>query len=302
MKFIRPTLVTPARLVSSSVPETDYPAWTSGTYAVGDRRIVVAQHKIYQCAVAGSSTISPELDPTRWTVVGPTNRWAMFDGQVSTTTSAANSISVTLTPGRFNSLGLLNINASAVTVTLTVDAVTVYEKTADLDSGTKVGNWYEYFYEPIYQQDTLLLTDLVDAALLDLPAYANGVLTVTLTRTGSTVSCGALIVGLLFTLGKTRWRPTVAIRDFSRKEADEYGNYTLVQRSFSKTMKASVMVADGDVDTVVSNMGRYRATNLLWIGDPTYGALLVYGFASDWRLVISNPQFSEFELEVEGMT
>ncbi len=301
MKFIRPTPITPAMLVSSNVPETDYPVWVAGTYAVGDRRIVVAQHKIYQCAVAGSSAVSPELDPTRWAVVGATNRWSMFDNKTSTITSNTDSISITLAPGRFNSLALFNINANAVNVSLSVDGSVVYEKSTNLVSRVRVGNWYEYFYEPFYQQDAVVLTDLVDAALIDLPAYTNGQLTVTLSRPGGTVSCGALIVGMSFLVGKTRREPSVSIRDFSIKSADAYGNYTLKEGEYSKKMSANVLVDSPRVDEVVRNVARYRATNLVWIGSPTYGVLVVWGFATDWKMVIENRRTSEFLLEVEGM-
>ncbi len=303
MKFIRPTAITETMLTSSNVPETDYPAWVSGTtYALNARVIRTSTHKVYQRAVAGAGTTPPETDTVNWVEIGATNRWAMFDGKVGTVTSQADSLTVTLQPGRLNSLALLNIDASTVTVSLVVESVEVYAALIDLDSGVKVGNWYDYFYEPIYTQDTLTLTDLVDAALLDVPAYSTGTLTVTLTRTGGTVSCGLMVVGLVYTIGTTAIGASVSIRDFSRKDVDDFGNYTIVQRGYSKKISTRVFVDREKSDEVVKNMSRYRATNMVWLGSSDIGSLIAYGFASDWRLAFQNIRFSEFSLEIEGMT
>ena len=305
MKFIRPTPILDAALISSNVPETDYAAWVSGTtYALGDRviRTTATTHKVYERLVAGAGTTAPELDTINWLAVGPTNRWKMFDQKVGTVTTQADSISVTLAPGRINSLALLNVDASTVDVELVVDTETVYSASLDLDSGNAVGNWYEYFYEPIYQQDTVVITDLLDAALLDIPGYGEGELTVTLTRTGGTVSCGVLVVGVVFEIGGTRPGASVSIRDFSRKEADDFGNYDLVVRDFSKQISANVIVDSARADEVARTVARHRATPLVWIGADIYGALVVYGFVSDWRLALSNAAISEFTIEIEGMT
>lgn len=307
MKFIRPTAVTDAVLISSTVPETDYPAWSAATaYAGGDRVIRAALHKVFERVVAGTTATAPEADGSNWLEVGPTNRWRMFDQKLGTVTTRVDSITVVLTPGRINGLALLGVDASTVTVDLTVDEgsgpVSVYSASLDLDSGVQVGNWYEYFYEPIYTQDSVVITDLLDASLLDVPAYADGVLTVTLARAGGDVSCGLMVVGLVTELGDTLYPANVSIRDYSRKEADDFGNYALVQRDYSKRMSAEVLVDSSKADQVVRNISRYRATNVVWIGSKKYGSLIVYGFVSDWKLVFENARISKFSLEVEGMT
>ena len=305
MKFIRPTPILDAALISSNVPETDYAAWVSGTsYAVGNRviRTTATTHKVYERLVAGAGTTAPELDTVNWLAVGPTNRWKMFDDKVGTVTSQADSISVTLAPGRINSLALLNVDASTVDVELVVDTETVYSASLDLDSGNAVGNWYEYFYEPIYQQDTVVITDLLDAALLDIPGYGEGELTVTLTRTGGTVSCGVLVVGVDYEIGETMRGATVSIRDYSRKETDEFGNVTVIPRDYSKKVSAPVLVENERADAVVQAVSRYRATPMVWIGSSVYGCMVVYGFVADWRLAFTYSDHSEYSIEIEGLT
>jgi hypothetical protein len=172
----------------------------------------------------------------------------------------------------------------------------------DLVSDTYIGDWYQYFYEPTYQQDTVVLTDLVDAALLDLPAYGDGVLTVTLTRTGGIVSCGALVPGMYADFGGTRYGASTGIVDYSQVDRDDYGNTTIVERAYSKTLSAEVRVARSNADTVSQILTAYRATPMVFIGSDDDGALIVYGFAKDWELTYDLPTWTRLRLEVEGLT
>lgn len=303
MKFIRPVGITDAKLVSSTVPEADYSAWAAATaYTVGQRVIRTTTHRIYERLIAGTTATAPESDAVNWLDIGPTNRWAMFDEKVGTETTASGSMTVVLAPGRINSLALLGVEASTVTVALVAGGQTVYEASLDLDSGNKVGNWYEYFYEPIYQQTEVVITNLLDAALLDVPGYGEGQLTVTLSRPGEIVRLGVFAVGLIYDVGQTEYEAEVSIRDYSRKEADDFGNYTLVRRDYSKTMSLNVVVPTERVDSVAQTMARHRATNVVWIGSTQFGSLIVYGFLADWRLVAKSYSIWSYTAKIEGMT
>lgn len=303
MKFIRPTAITDARLSSSTVPETDFAAWNAATaYVVGNQVIRTATHSIYKRAVAGTTATAPESDTINWTRTGPTNRWALFDSKLNTVTSAADSLTVVLAPGRLNALALLGVDCSTVAVTLEAGGGTVYSASFDMDSGAQVGDWYQYFYEPVYQQSELLITDLLDAALLDIPAYGEGVLTVTLSRPGGTVSCGMLVVGLVTTIGETQYEAEVSIRDFSIKDPDPFAATPLLERDYSKRLNATVVVEVRNVDSVTKTVSRYRATNVVWIGSTVYGCTVIYGFLADWKMVLQNKVQSKFTAQIEGMT
>jgi hypothetical protein len=308
MKFIRPTTITDARLTSSTAPETDHAAWLAATsYTVGQRVIRTTTHRIYECLIAGVNATLPELATTgatpRWLEVSPTNRWAMFDGLVGTATSATDTLTVVLAPGRFNSLALMQVDAGLITVTLTVSGAPVYTASVNMTTGNAVGDWYQYFYEPVYQQDALVITDLVDASLLDIPAYSEGVLTVTLSKTSGTVSIGALIVGLYAELGDTQYQPTIGIIDYSRKDTNVFGNTTVIKRAYSKRMNAKVAVMKNDIDNVSRLLAQYRSTPLVWVGAGNlYTSMIIYGFYKDWEISIDNYSFGNLSLQVEGLT
>jgi len=305
MKFIRPTNITEALLISSTVPETDHAEWNAATtYAIGDRVMRLTTHKIYECLIAGADGTPPEVSVTyaspRWILVGPTNKWAMFDKQVGTATTASTSMTVVIAPGRINSLALLEVQASTVDIALVAGGETVYEASMNLTEGNSVGDWYQYFYEPVYQQDSLVVTDLVDAALLDMPAYSEGVLTITLT--GPTVSCGVLVVGLYAELGTTQYSPTIGITDYSRKEVDDWGNPILDKRRYAKRMSADVVVMRQDVDQVTRILSQYRSTELVWVGAGSiFTCMIIYGFYKDWDMSIDHYAFAGLSLDVEGM-
>jgi hypothetical protein len=58
MNLIEPIVINDAVLSSSNVPETDYPAWSAtSAYALGDRVIVAALHKIYEAVKATSTSV-----------------------------------------------------------------------------------------------------------------------------------------------------------------------------------------------------------------------------------------------------
>ena len=309
MKFIRPTTVTDAMLTSSTVAETDYPEWVGGTTytALTSYVIRASTHRIYQCLVTHTTAATPETNTTgvtpKWLDIGPTNRWACFDGLVGTATSAATSLTVVLTPGRFNSLALMQVDAGLITINLTVDAVSVYSAEINMTTGNSVGDWYQYFYEPVYQQDALVVTDLVDASLLDVPAYSEGVLTVTLSKTGGTVSIGSLIVGLYANLGTTQYQPTISITDYSRKDVDAFGRVSVTPRAYSKRMNSKSVVLKADIDNASRLLAQYRSTPLVWVGAGNlYTSMIIYGFYKDWDISIENYSFGILSLQVEGLT
>jgi len=303
MKFIRPTTITDSLLTSSSVAETDWPAWVSGTtYAIGDKVIRTTTHRIYQRVTAGAGTTAPESDLVNWVEIAPTNRWAMFDSSVGTVTTATTTLTVVLAPGKFNSLALLGLSAATVSVSLSVPGEgVVYSASMDLYAGNKVGSWYQYFYEPIYQQNNVVITDLVDASLLDIPAYSTGTLTVTFT--GANISVSALVVGLYADLGCTMYAPTIGIIDYSRKTDDDFGRTTIIKRAYKKTMNADVHLPADTVDNVARILAQYRSTPLVWVGaGSSYTSMIIYGFYKDWSIQIEGPTVSKLQLQVEGLS
>ena len=297
MRLIRPTTLTDAMLTSSTAPETDYPAWSSVTaYTVGARVILTATHRRYE-ALAASTNVSPSTDPTKWLDLGPTNRWAMFDARVGTATSRAASLQVGLAPGAIDALALIDTEAESATVTLTAGGVQVYSRSQTFNvGGVAIDNWFSWFFEPLGQKTSMLF--------LDLPVYAAGQLSVTLTRDNpaDSVSCGTLLVGRQLSLGDTEHGADIGIIDYSRKETDQFGVTSVVERAFAKRMTAKVVLSTDAIDDIHRSLAALRATPVLWIGSESFESLTVYGFYKEFSIDIAYPTVSYCSLTIEGLT
>lgn len=304
MKIIRPTPITDALLVSSSVAEDDYAEYDSGTtYAAGDRVISTTTHRVYESLQGTNSghalPVSPEVATDWWQNVGATNRWKMFDGGVSVQTEDADTIEIVLIPGRADSIALLNIDAA--TYHITIDDAPGSPSTRVYDSGVQtleeaqnIGDWYEYFFEPL----PIRRSDLV---LTDLTPYTSGLVTITLASLGGTVSVGELIVGLYRDLGIMKWEPHVGIVDYSVKELDPFGNVVVTERAFSKRMTADFKIDNRLVDYVIRVLAEFRATPAVWIGEETFTSTILYAFFKSFDVVITGPDGSWCNLELEGL-
>jgi hypothetical protein len=297
MRLIRPTTLTDAMLTSSTAPETDYPAWSSVTaYTVGARVILTATHRRYE-ALAASTNVSPSTDPTKWLDLGPTNRWAMFDARVGTATSRTGSLQVGLAPGTIDALALIDTEAESATVTLTAGGVQVYSRSQTFNvGGVAIDNWFSWFFEPLGQKTSMLF--------LDVPVYAAGQLSVTLTRDNpaDSVSCGTLLVGRQLSLGDTEHGADIGIIDYSRKETDQFGVTSVVERAFAKRMTAKVVLATDAIDDIHRSLAALRATPVLWIGSESFESLTVYGFYKEFSIDIAYPTVSYCSLTIEGLT
>jgi hypothetical protein len=294
MQYIVPTIITDAMLVSSSVAETDYAAWSAATaYTLGQRVIRTATHSIYERLVAGTTATAPEADLVNWARVGPTNRWAMLDGAVGTATSDTGPITITLAPGLVRGMALLDLDVEAVAVEMTVGAVVVYARTFNaIASGDDVDNWFDFFFDAIERRRTVVVTDL--------PPFGEAEITVTLTGSG-TISVGSLILGVVYDLGATQSGATVGIVDYSRKEADEFGAVVVAERAYAKRMTLPLILDTVRVDIATARLARIRARPVVWIGSDVLDSLVVYGWVKDWSIDIPGMTLSSCSLEIEGL-
>ncbi|MBS1143361.1 MAG: Carbohydrate binding protein [Proteobacteria bacterium] len=293
MKLIQPIPIGDAQLVSSSIPETDFGAWdVVATYAGGQH--VVRGHRIWLASQGANIGKDPLTAGVSWWVdQGPTNRFGMFDGSVSTVSTADLSLTVVLAPGRIDSLALLNVDAAEVVVTQRVGSEITYQKTVSMIDNSAVIDWYSYFFEPIKILDYVLLTDI--------PVFGEATLEIVATKQAGTVSIGMCATGLQSAIGKTIKSPTASITDYSKKSTDDFGNAVLVQRGFSKRMATKVKIDNDDVDRVHALLASVRATPVVWIGSDSFSALAIYGFLKDFSIDLAYTNFSFCTLDVEGM-
>lgn len=263
------------------------------------------QSGVHTTTAGSNYNTVPPISTTQWVKVGATNRWKCFDQSVSSQSSNTSTIvNVFAATGRVDSVALINVNAASATITQTdpIEGV-VYNHTYSLVADSGVQDWYAYLFEPVVR-----ITDQVHT---DLFPYANSSISVTLTDTGNTVLCGGMILGLskdisyLTTTGShvgTELGMKLSIQDYSVKQQDAYGNYTILQRSFSKRANFTAFVESTYVDALSNLLASYRSTPVVVVGSADYGASILYGFYKDYSIDVSYHTKSVCSIEWEGLT
>ena len=294
MKIVKPITITPAKIVSSTAPISTRADWNAGTaYAINNE---VYYDYFDWIALAASTGVAPGSDPTKWAAIAASNRYAMFDNVINNSTSATTTLDVRLTPGElFNFAAFFGVQANSIQVKVIdpVDGI-IYDETRSLIETPFVVDWYSYFFEPI--------STITDMIFDNLPAYGNADIEVIMNgATGGTVSCGEMVTGVQRTLGVTNFNTSVSIQDYSRKERDQFGNISVVQRQYTKRADYDVTVETKSVNYVQTALAEIRTTPTVFIGDSNRPETVVFGFYKNFNIVLSTPSISDCTLEVEGL-
>jgi hypothetical protein len=242
----------------------------------------------------------PVTNTDYWIDTGSTNKWKMFDTSVQSQTSSSNTIVTTLTTSGvyFNTIALLNVSAFSIRVVMNTVDGTVYDQTQILTSNTGIIDWYSYFFTPIDRQTNVLFEGL--------PLYGAATLTIVINNTGGTAMCGACILGLGRDISADKLGvehgARLGIQDYSIKERDAFGNYSIVERAFSNRADFTVYVEPTEVDGIQNLLSSVRARPTLYIGSGKYNSALVYGFYKDFSIEIAYPTYSICTIQLEGLT
>lgn len=271
---------------------------TSGGASIAAGGAGSGTHTLYADPNLGYDPTSAANVPDKWLDVGPTNPWAMFDESINTVTTNADTIDFSVTPtSRASALAFFGLSGASLTVTYTdaIDGVVFGPETYDLTSYDNVGSYYDYFFEPVIRKTELIIDNL--------PLYAAPQIDVVIDNTGGTAECGAFVMGQTRQLGATLYGAGFGIIDYSRKETDDFGITTLVERSYRSTARLRVAVEKAYVNELRRVLASRRARLTVFAGDDAdyYTSLLVYGFPKDWDATIEQPTVSYLDIQLEGV-
>lgn len=296
--IIKPTVVTPALLLSTTATEPTA-EWAAGTTYAADARVSLADtRRVYQSVQAGNTGHDPRTAPTWWVDVGATNPWAMFDGGLGTLTQSTTAVTVVLRPGMVSAIALLQVRAAFVRVVMrsTSGGVTVYDKTEAMNRAF-VTNWWEYFTAPFEYRNEVIF--------MGLPAYPDCELEVTITSDNVVpAQCGEMVLGSAFTLGDPQQGARLGLVDYSRKDTDEWGNTTLTQRAFARTLDLPLLLDAEQLSKVYGLLSSLRATPIVVIPSAMsrFSAMVVYGWIGDFSIELQSYSKYYCNLQVKGLT
>lgn len=268
----------------------------AATYALADRVIDPAAHLIYESLAAGNvgNALS---NATKWLVIGPTNKWAMFDALRNTATIAASPLVVTLTPGvRIDAIAALGLVATSIAVSVVESGATVYSKSVTLNERF-VGDWRDYFFAPFSTQQSF--------AAFDLPPYSGGVTTITIANDAGMVECAALVIGSQVDIGRVQYSAESDVLNFSTVERDFDGGTSSMVRRRNVPRTIQQIVADkSTVNRVRALRDSLNASPAVWSGlddasNEYFEALLIVGFYKRFSINLAYPEHAIISLELE---
>lgn len=297
-----PLKVTDANLHSSNIPETDHAAWASGTtYGKGDRAI--RDHSIWESLQGSNTANTPESSPLWWVRVGATNRWRAFDESVNTQTTGTGSppkINYKFRPGddRIDTIAALNLaDVSTITVKVTEIATStvVYNETTSALPIPDESGWWAWFFAARGESLTQFIAR-------DLPALADVEIEIDIEGV-ATAAVGVVLLGKQQTFGLgAQYGARIGIIDYSRKERNDFGDMVVVQRNYARRASFNLLIRRQEVDPLYALLGELRTTACLWIGSDIYESTVIYGFYKSFEILIPYRDYSEVDLELEGLT
>lgn len=177
---------------------------------------------------------------------------------------------------------------------MTNGVTVVFSETVNLVAPLGESSFYAYCFEPV--------TRRADIVVWDLPAFPDATLRVEVGQPDGTAEVGLLVVGLAKRIGNAKWGCKFGISDYSRKEQDAFGNWTVVERSFSKTASATGEIKTSALSTLHTQLASLRATPVVWEVVDGVEAGLIYGYYKSFSVALSYPTVSYCDVEIEGLT
>lgn len=302
LSVLSPVTITSSMLTSSTVPESDYAAYNAGTtYTTGDRVISTTTHRVYESLRTGNVGKDPTDITNRvgtapwWLDLSPTNRWAMFDGIVSTKTIGATPLTVVINNIRFNSFYLAGLDAAQLRYVIKdfSGGTVIKDVTVSLEDSSPP-DYYEYFYDPYKRMTDYLVSGL--------DSYASSEITITLSQSAGNVSCGILALGDLRPLGTTLMGATAKPKTTSYIKIDEYGNNVIKRRKSAKDMQVTALLELADANNTLEAITELLDVPCVWVATDgaLYSGLRVYGLGSA-DLAYDNPNHCTLTLSVQGL-
>lgn len=309
MYVIKPIVITNPMIISNNIAASPQDEWDENTvYIVNQEVQVSSNHKIYNCTVAntGEDPVEQTRDGNNdlyWTEIDTTNDFAIFDGRSRRSSTNSGSIIVEFQPNKnLSSISILNIQAETLNVKCTSASALAEGVTDgiifnfDFVLRELTDTYYDFCFSEIESVSSVV-------KLNDIPIYNDTIIRVEATSSSGDVTIGEIVTGLGVKLGTTNYGTSVGINDFSTKNIDEtFGDVFVIERGFNSTVNYDVWMEPKRVAYVKKLLAQYRATPLVFIGNPDIEETVVYGFYKNFDAVLENYGISTMLLEVEELS
>jgi hypothetical protein len=282
--------------------------WTNhGTYPYSTLTLGVGN--LITQAVASTTGSVYKSSSIAGMLIKNTNAWTKTSGEnpivcIATVSSLSNVIVFTAndtsykTVGGQNGFAIYNNNPSDFGLTAySSKQVTAPSATGVTIVSTQGGSNYNWTSDDGIDCNAASVTAVISDVVSSLSAP---ILTVTINKS-TTAAIGELVIGNKTSLGTMKYSPQIGITDYSTKTQDTFGNWTITVRGYSKRLSCNMRIANTSLDSVFKTLSDCRSLMRVWVGDSDYSCLIVYGFYKDFQIVIPYKNWSDCNLEIEGM-
>lgn len=296
---------------------------------IDDVQMFVAEntpHEIYKSLADANEDNYPPDYPAKWSLLGATNKWKMFDAFVNTQTEDSDPIIVELDPCGADCVGLFRLEGTKVTLTLSSLEYTqdYYGDASDYYKDETGGKYEDDEYSSAYSVKKTEIVSLDDSAVDDywgyffadfsynktlfwtFPVYySNAILRIEITPYVDSAKCGMCALGKSITLGKTHYNPSISMDDYSKKATDDLGRTYLSQGNYARINEFDMWLENADVDMVRRAFEDVRGIPIMTNAngsDTNYESLIIYGYYNNFDIIIPGPNISKCSVEIKGLT
>ena len=280
--------------------------WVAGTFNDGD--LVRYGTSIFECKVDGTTAVPSKNTTTPWLWLAYSNKFNSINGVLE-----SRSYGYTAVNGEFQDWEI-NFRTSASTVQYSkedgvsefdaksgritqiaimnlfqVDTITVELKKSDnttvlFSESYNVSTYYQaaavgmtsYYDQP---KDKTSNTEIGRSLIVNLPSVSLGYLKITFSSAGNTKmrGVGGVFTGMSKELGTANWGSSFDATQFSKNEANQFGEYSFVERSYKNNFTYNLAMDTDTINGVRQILLRNRAYPCVYIGDANKQTTINYG-------------------------
>lgn len=280
-------------------------------YSAGDQRKVTgtaggaatATYKIYEALQATTGddptedvgTVSPGVG-TYWKEVGSVNEWAFANSVIQDQTSKSSSFYIKIDAGqRIPAIAFFNLEAAQINITVNSTANgEVHNQDYSLLQDRSGGSWYNWFFEPIVQMGNFVV--------MDIPAYTDATVTITISNGSSDAKVGAIIAGKAFTVGESQFDSAYDFINYTRAEyIPELGRTIITEKDFSEDGDIDVVILKARFQYVKQELYKLRGVVSAWIPDENDQGTPIMGYLKSMKTILNGPVAIQANLDIEGV-
>jgi hypothetical protein len=306
MKSTFPIIFQDANVLSSNFADEDSSdEWNIATaYSVGDYVHLVSTHTVYRCTQANTGNDPSNDDGTNWVRYGRTNYWNCLANDTAAVTEAETTDGIEYefeVDGEYDTIAFLGLRTTSVQVVVkNASAVEVSNETQTATETFDSSTWYRpvLVFNIATEANFTIEVTIADPGVVETTVGDTGV-------TDALAQCAKIVIGNTHQIADTVWESTtVGFVDYSTKEQDSDGEWSITERGFSKRVNFSLS-HPSTRNRWIMDILLWKSTTpcLWWVDDESildYG-VMVYGYVMEPEMRYFGP-FSETDVEVLGLS